>query len=498
MKWNGRSYRPAGQYIRFRKNYKEFDYEEALKSLGEKEYKGNFWIPVLPKNGIVSNQPDTSSPIPVSPTPTPTISLTPNPTSTPTNTPTQTQSGTPNPTATSTSTPTQTQSGTPNITSTPTNTPTQTTTPNPTNTPTQTQTGTPVLTSSPTSTPTQTQSGTPQVTSSPTNTPTQTQSGTPNPTNTPTQTQTGTPAVTTTPTSTPTQTNSGTPNPTTTPTGTPQVTSSPTTTPTPTPTQAAGTTQANTYLSAVVAAGGSVDATMSAATRTLFQSIWSNGLNTNMVAMYPFIGGTSASHVIQAMVPGTYNLTFNGGWTHNTSGATPNGTNAYANVPFAPSVTGGFVLSGGSLGTYCGTDASAGCVIGSTAGNGGAFALFPIALNPTKQMLTTFWNSGVGAYSVTAVDNALGLMSLARSGSTSTIQFYRRGSLVSSQNHNAVALPNVSIYLGANNQTGTPNNYSTYRHQFSYLYAGTLTTSQMTTLDSIIQTYQTSLGRNVY
>jgi hypothetical protein len=391
MKWNGRNYRPAGQYIRHSKNNKDFNFEDALKPLGEKENKGNVWVPV---KQVIMNVPQDAA-VPVSPTPTPSISLT----------PTQTQTGTPNPTAT----------------------------------------------------PTQTQTGTPQVTSSPTNTPTQ----------------------------------SGTPNPTATPTGTPQVT--------PTSTGVLpGTTQANTYLSAVVAAGGSVDATMSAATRTLFQSIWSNGLNTNMVAMYPFIGGTSASHVIQAMVPGTYNLTFNGGWTHNTSGATPNGTNAYANVPFAPSVTGGFVLSGGSLGTYCGTDASVGCVIGSTAGNGGAFALFPIALNPTKQMLTTFWNSGVGAYSVTAVDNALGLMSLARSGSTSTIQFYRRGSLVSSQNHNAVALPNVSVYLGANNQIGTPNNYSTYRHQFSYLYAGTLTTSQMTTLNGIIQTYQTSLGRNVY
>jgi len=334
--------------------------------------------------------------------------------------------------------------------------------------------------------PSTTPTPTPSITANPTVTPTQTQTGTPQVTSTPTNTPSGTPQVTPTPSVSPTQT------------GTPQVTRTPTTTPTPTSTNLPGTTQANTYLSAVVAAGGTVDSTMSAATRTLFQSIWSNGFNTSMVAMYPFIGGTSASHVIQAMSPGTYNLTFNGGWTHNTSGATPNGTNAYANVPFAPSATGGFVLSGGSIGTYCGTDASAGCVIGSTGSNGGALALFPIALNPTKQMLTTFWNSGVGAYSVTAVDNALGLMSLARSGSTSTVQFYRRGSLVSSQSHNAVALPNVSIYLGANNQIGTPNNYSTYRHQFTYLYSGTLTTSQMTTLDSIIQTYQTSLGRNVY
>ena len=341
---------------------------------------------------------------------------------------------------------------------------------------------TPNVTSSPTVTPTQTQTGTPNVTSSPTNTP----SGTPQVTSTPTNTPSGTPQVTPTPSISPTQTR------------TPNVTSSPTATPTPTSTVLPGTTQANTYLSAVVAAGGTVDSTMSAATRTLFQSIWSNGLNTSMVAMYPFIGGTAASHVIQGMSPGTYNLTFNGGWTQNTSGATPNGTNAYANVPFAPSATGGFVLSGGSCGFYCGTDSSANCAIGSTAGNNGAFNLYPALLNPTKQMATTFWNSAVAAYSIATVADSLGLMSIARSGSTSTVQFYRRGEFVSSQSHNAVALPNVSIYLGANNQIGTANQFSTYRHQFTYFYAGTLTTTQMATLNSIIQTYQTSLGRNVY
>jgi hypothetical protein len=337
----------------------------------------------------------------------------------------------------------------------------------------------------PSTTPT-TPTPTPSITASPTVTPTQTQTGTPSVTSSPTQTPSGTPQVTPTPSISPTQTR------------TPNVTSSPTATPTPTSTVLPGTSQANTYLSAVVAAGGTVDSTMSAATRTLFTSIWANGLNTSMVAMYPFIGGTAASHAVQGMSPGTYNLTFNGGWTQNVSGATPNGTNAYANIPFATSVTGGFVLSGGSIGTYCGTDGSTGCVIGSTGTGNGALALFPVLLNPTKQIATTFWNSTVGAYSITTVPDSLGLMSVARSGSTSTVQFYRRGSFISSQNHSALALSNVSTYLGANNQSGTPNNYSTYRHQFSYLYAGTLTTSQMTTLDSIIQTYQTSLGRNVY
>jgi hypothetical protein len=232
----------------------------------------------------------------------------------------------------------------------------------------------------------------------------------------------------------------------------------------------------------------------------MFNSLWSNGLNTDMVAMYPFIGGTAASHAIQAMNPGTYNILFNGGWTHNTSGATPNGTTGYGLLNGLVPAVRGFTVSGGSVGVYCGTDGSGGAAIGCVDGGGllgGALTLYPALLNPTKQMATNFWNK-TAAYSITTIPDTLGLMSIARSGSTSNVQFYRRGNLVSSENQTALAVSIITVNIGANNSNGTINSYSTYRQQFTYLYKGTLTTSQMTILDNIIQTYQTDLGRNVY
>ena len=416
---------------------------------------GNVWV-----GGFIMNVPETSSVPVVSPTPTPTVSLTPNPTSTPTNTPTQTQTGTPNVTSTPTNTPTQTQSGTPNVTSTPTNTPTQT------------QSGTPNPTATPTNTPTQTQTGTPNVTSTPTNTPTQTQSGTPNVT--PSPTQTGTPNVTSTPTQTPT------------------------------PSQAAGTTEARTYLSAVVTAGGTVDSTMSAATITMFQSIWSNGLNTNMLAMYPFIGGTAASHKFNGMNPldtdGAYRLTFAGGWTHSTSGATPNGTNGVAETYLQPSTT-SFTLSGGSMGVYCGTNGPSGAAMGSIGDSGGGsgdgWVLYPGLNNPGLQEACFFWKSDAGAFNGSTMADTLGLMSISRTGTTN-VDMYRRGTLLASPAFASNSLTNFTLALGARNtKNGVPAEYSTYRQQFTYIHRG-LTPTQMTTLDSIIQTYQTSLGRNVY
>ena len=346
----------------------------------------------------------------------------------------------------------------------------------PSPTPTQTQSGTPNPTATPTNTPTQTQTGTPQVTPSPT--PTQTQSGTPNITPSPTQTQTGTPSVTSTPT--------------------------------PTPTQAAGTTEARTYLSAVVSAGGTVNSTMSAATITMFQSIWSNGLNTNMLAMYPFIGGTAGSHKFNAMNPvdtdGAYRLTFAGGWTHSASGATPNGTNGYAQTYLNPFNISSLTLSGGCGGTYCGTNGpqNTGVVFGGAGagrgiGRGDSWMLYPMVDfgGGDNRMFASFWENDPYVNSLTGITNSLGLMAISRTGTTN-VEFYRRGALVSSRPDTSNAKTNISLTLGARaTYEDNPYEYSSYRQQFTFIHTG-MTPSQMTTFNNIIQTYQTSLGRNVY
>jgi hypothetical protein len=107
MKWNGRNYRPAGQYIRHSKNNKDFNFEDALKPLGEKENKGNIWVPV---KQVIMNVPQDAA-VPVSPTPTPSITPTNTQTPTPSITPTQTIT----PTNTSTPTTTPTPSPTPQV-----------------------------------------------------------------------------------------------------------------------------------------------------------------------------------------------------------------------------------------------------------------------------------------------------------------------------------------------------------------------------------------------
>jgi hypothetical protein len=252
----------------------------------------------------------------------------------------------------------------------------------------------------------------------------------------------------------------------------------------------------------VVSAGGTgITSTVSAATITLFTSLVSNGLYNGMIYMYPFLGGNAAGHKFNALNPldtnGAYRLTFNGGWTHSSSGATPNGTNAWADTYFGPTTLSSLTISAGTMGLYSGTDAVGGCAIGgggSGAGNN-YWAFYPRSAGGTMTALA--WESTTGAATSVTIPNALGGLHFTRSGTTTTCQYYRRGVFVQSVNVTANAKDSLSIYLGALNQNTTANQYSTNRHQFTYAHTG-LTASQITTLDSIIQTYQTSLSRNVY
>ena len=180
----------------------------------------------------------------------------------------------------------------------------------------------------PTPTPTNTQTPTPTPTSTQTPTPTSSETPTPTPTQTPTQSATNTPTPSPTNTQTPSATSTQTPTPTSTQTPTPTPTSSPV---------ASGTTEANTYLSAVVNAGGTgINSTVSAATRTLFTSLVSNGLWDKITAFYPLLGSNAAGEKFNGKNPLDTNaanrLTFNGGWTFTASGATGNASNSYANT----------------------------------------------------------------------------------------------------------------------------------------------------------------------
>ena len=78
------------------------------------------------------------------------------------------------------------------------------------------------------------------------------------------------------------------------------------------------------------------DPTQATAINNLVVGLKADGLWDKMKAIYPFVGGTASTHKYNLKDPrdldAAYRLVFNGGWTHDANGATPNGVNAYADT----------------------------------------------------------------------------------------------------------------------------------------------------------------------
>lgn len=355
---------------------------------------------------------------------------------------------------------------------------------------------TPTPTTTQTPTPTQTQTQTPTNTASQTPTPTQTQTPTNTASQTPTQTQTPTPSITASPSQTPTNTMTPTTTstPSETPTQTPTTTSTPTQTPTPSSTPpASGTTEANAYLTAVVDAGGTgITSTVSAATVTLFTSLVSNGLWDKLTAFYPILGGTAAANAVNGKNPGTNNLVFSGGWTHNASGMTANGTNGAANTNLSFQTLGSNshisiynrtnnIQAGVDIG--CEDTTTFGCQIRTRFTDGVSLVggKGVIGINDSGQR--DFANTDATGYYITSRNSA------------TNKQIWKNGSLVSTES-NAAGTINQNIFIGCYNFDGSPTQY--VNRQYCFATLGSEVNSVASTLSTVINTFNTTLNRNTY
>lgn len=460
--------------------------------------------PPSPTPSVTASQTVTPT---ITPSNTPTQQFTPTPTQTPSQTPTRTGTPTPTTTTTLTSTPTNTQTPTPTttttLTATSTPTPTNTETPSntPTNTPSITPTQTPTTTTTLTATPTQTATNTPSVTQ--TQTPTTTTTLTATPTQTPTVTQTQTPTTTTTLTATPTQTptpsitasQTQTPTPSITATQTITPTRTASVTPTPTATPPAGLTQANDYLTAIVNAGATgITSTVSAATQTLFTSLWSNSLNTKMIAMYPFLGGNSSGCKFNAIDPqdtnGAYRLLFNGGVTFNASGVTFNGNNGYANTYLSGNT---ITPNDNHLSVYMRDNTAINTK--TYLGYGEGSTNFLISNGGDNNYHYYYGLDTAGIVSTTSATTS-GLNLITTTGQ-SFQNLYRNGSVVLSNSGATTGSTNQEVVIGALNNAGSIQQYYGNEYRFVTIGYG-LSEAQQSTLSSIINTFQTTLGRNTY
>ena len=213
---------------------------------------------------------------------------------------------------------------------------------------------------------------------------------------------------------------------------------------------------------------------------------------TKMKAIYPMIGGTATTHKFNLKNPADTNaafrLNFVGGWTHSSNGATPNGTNAYADTYLSPSTQ--LNLTSTHLSYYSRTDVNLTQVeIGSQS----AFAYTIIearTANASYFLVNTNTIAGV-------TDTNSAAFYIANRTASNVNNGFRNNIKIFNSSYNADALPVSNIYIGAlNNLAGSAQYYSSKQCSFASIGDG-LSDAEALSFYNAVQTFQTTLGRQV-
>jgi len=301
---------------------------------------------------------------------------------------------------------------------------------------------------------------------------------------------------TTTPT--PSVTSTVTPTRTATPTVTPTITPTKTATPTPTVTPSASPgpafdPDAAAYLAAVISAGGTTNSTISGATNTLFTDLKDNGLYSKFIAFYPILGGVQASHAINGNLNATYNITYEGAWAHSSSGQVPpNGGKGLMN----------HVINGGSSAGQV-RNISQGVYVNTTTNTYTSYEIdLGVRDGGVIWRLYAQWTAenNSGAYFGQGSGSALvsppkgtGLYVSTRTSNTGKL--FHNGTLQATSSPTENTTSTYSLSLGGE-YNGSSNQFPSSKRQAFAFVGAYLSDSEVTTLSTIINNFETTLGRN--
>jgi hypothetical protein len=186
-----------------------------------------------------------------------------------------------------------------------------------------------------------------------------------------------------------------------------------------------------------------------------------------------------------------FRLVFNGGWTHSSNGATPNGTNGFANTYLTPSSV--LTQNSASIGAYLRTNNTFDyCDIGSanlpTYVNG-LYLFYNVVTNKDYSRN----NNSVGSGGTTTGSNGF----IVNKRTTSNdMKIIRNNSLTLTNGNPTTGLSTSPIYISAMNHGGTSELFSNRQTAFNFISEG-LTDTEAANLYTRVQAYQTALSRNV-
>lgn len=239
--------------------------------------------------------------------------------------------------------------------------------------------------------------------------------------------------------------------------------------------------------SAFFVATGITDPTIQEAINTLCVDLKKYGVFDKMKAIYPFVGGTATTHKFNLVNPldtnAAFRLSFNGGWTHDANGATPNGTNGYADTFLTSSANLGLNSTHVSIYSRTDTAKTAPAIANAIGASTSEVSMW---LKDTNLLSLRVNNPVVSQLTNT---NSTGYYIGNRNSSTQLSIFKNNTKTTFTQNSNS--LNSVNFRIGAFHVF-----YDNKQYAFATIGNG-LTDTEASNLYTAVQAFQTTLGRQV-
>jgi hypothetical protein len=238
---------------------------------------------------------------------------------------------------------------------------------------------------------------------------------------------------------------------------------------------------------AFITAAAITNPTQQTAINTLVVSLKANGIWSKMKALYPFVGGSAASHKYNLKDPrdlnAAYRLVFSGGWTHSSTGALPNGTNAFADTFLNNNVLG---QNDNHISGYSRTNSSTGSTIIASWNSGFGTSIYPL------QFGGFFFNNNSPTQSAILNTDSRGFFLNTRRNAT---QILSQKNLTQNITLNASTTHITTSFKIS--RTGDANAEYSNRELALISIGDGLTDTEATNLYTSVQTFQTTLGRQV-
>jgi hypothetical protein len=212
-----------------------------------------------------------------------------------------------------------------------------------------------------------------------------------------------------------------------------------------------------------------------------------------LYSMYPLVGGSSASCQYNLVNTSSLNLGFSGSWNFNDNGVSGSGTNNYAGTGFRP-LTASYANVGTnlSLGVYVQTNITGGYDMGLDAASDKDLYLIS---RYTNNLSYFYYTSSLTVENTDAKGFWIGTIS--GSGANNQV-IYKNGVSIASKTGAGGNIDDIfgGGYLVLGAASNAPVESSTRLYGLSFIGKG-LTSTNASNLNTAVQSFATSLGRNV-